>query len=110
VNQGQTLEQPFSFARDLNQDLAPIAAAWRSANKASIFQPVNQFNRAVMAQQEALGEIPDRGGGAGRDSPQGQQELVLRGIDSGVACRSLAEVEETTDLESKLRQRSVIRA
>jgi hypothetical protein len=108
MDQGEALEQTFPLGRDLNQDLAPIDSARRPAHKAPSLQPVDQLDRAVMAKQEALREISDRGGSTGGNAPQGQQELVLRGIDPRLARRAFAETEKTPDLVAKLRERPVV--
>ena len=108
MNQREALEHPFPSGSYFDQDLAPIETAGRPANEAPMLQTVDQLDRAVMAEHKTFREVTHRGCGAGGNTSQGQQQLMLRRIDPRVARRTLAEVEKLADPISKLRQRPVV--
>jgi len=70
---------------------------------------VDDLDRAVMPQLEALAEPPVGRRRARRHAAHGEQELVLLRLEAGGAGRLLAEAEEAAELVAELRQCAVLR-
>jgi hypothetical protein len=69
--------------------------------------PVDQFHDAVVAQQQVVGDLPDRRGRA-VVAPDGEQQLVLRRREPGGAGLLLAPMEEPPDAVAELQQPPVV--
>lgn len=71
-------------------------------------QAVYQFNSAVVADLKTFRQFADRRSFACRQSFNGEQNLVLLGLDSLSSCGCLAELEKEPDLMAKLGEGAVI--
>lgn len=79
--------------RELHQHLAAILPAARAPHQPALFQPVNQFHRAVVLDLKPFGEKADRGSLLCRNAFHGKQCLILLRLESGGARVALAEVQ-----------------
>ena len=65
-------------------------------------EPIHELDDTVMADLQALGERPDRGGPTAVESFHLQQQLILLGRDPGGARRDLADALEPPQLVSEV--------
>src|SRR4029077_4516139 len=70
---------------------------------------VDELDGAVVTELEPLGEGADRGRDAGRHATDGEQQLVLPGLEPDRAGSLLAEAKEPSQLVAERRQRAVVR-
>ena len=80
------------------QHFAAVLAAALAADIPSRGQPVDQFNRAVMLNLQALRQFADAGANPCGQSLERQHELVLARLQPGVASGLFAEMQEAADL------------
>ncbi len=104
VDEGEPFEQSLAPRRDFDQYLTPVCVALLAPYKTALFQAVDEFDSAVVAKEEAFGEVTDTGDRLFRNAFQGKEQLVLRRIDSRLACRIFAEMMEAADLVAELGQ------
>jgi len=79
-------------------DLATVRAAARTGDQPARLKAIGEFDGAVMADVQALGEFADGGGFGVRHSFNGEQRLVLLGLDAHGAGSIVAETKETANL------------
>ena len=72
------------------------------------FQPVHEFHRAVVLNEEPSGDLANGGLGILGKSVNRQQELMLLGLDAALSRRRFTEVQELPDLPPKLRQIAIL--
>jgi hypothetical protein len=108
VRQGKARKQALTLRCHLDQDLAPVDVAATPCRKSPLDQAIRQLHGAVMANLQAFGERADRGPPPLGKSFDGEQELVLPGLDTGGPRLAFAEREEAADLVAKLGQSLVV--
>lgn len=109
VDHGESVQDPFAFSGELNQDLAGIVGTGLARHQPQSLQPVHQSHGAVMPQHEAFRQMANGRRRTSLQSLQHQQGLVLLGFHAGIARRGLAEVQEAPDLKSKLFELLILR-
>jgi len=107
MGKGQPSEERAAGAGQLNDDFAAILAAVDSRDGAASFETVHQLDGAVMFELEAGGEFTDGGPASLRQATDGEEELVLLGLDAAGARLLLAEMKKTADLAAEFRQGAV---
>ncbi len=75
----------------------------------SFFQPIDQLDHAVMAQLHALGQFPNAGFAAGRQTAQGKEQHVLLRLEIRLARGFFAAIQENSYLISKFREGAELR-
>lgn len=108
MRQGKSGKQPLTLRGHLDENLARIEVAATPYRESPRNQAVHQLHGAVMADLQALGEHPDGGSLALGQSFDGEQELVLVGLDAGGPRLVFAEHEEAADLVAKLGEGLVV--
>ena len=108
MDDGKLAQQLLAFRRKGDQHLPPILIAMVPQDRAMRFQPVNQFNHAVVAQLQTPGQFADGRLAVFRQAFNGKHQLMLLGFDPGRARLLLAEVQEAPDLKAELGQSAVI--
>jgi hypothetical protein len=98
----------FSWHRQSHSYLAPVGHAAHSFDQASLLQPVDQPDRAMVADQEVIGNLPDGGPPRLRQGARCQQQLVLLRFQPFLAGGPLAKVKEIPDLIAKLTERGIV--
>jgi len=73
-------------------------------------QPVNQPDRAMVAQLQSLGEEPDGGGLPSLEPLDLEQEQILLRLDPSRAGCNLPETEKPADLIAQLRESPIVDA
>ena len=76
-------EDALTFGQKRDEHLTAIFAATSAPDVAVFFQAIHKLDRAVMADEQAVGERLDFGGGAIRHSANGKQHEVLLRLESG---------------------------
>ncbi len=93
----QPSQQGLPFGRQRNEREAPVGCRGGTGNEAAPPGTVDELDGAVVADEKAFGDLADGDAGAGIPRLEGKEELMLLGVEAGVACGGLAEVEEVAD-------------
>jgi hypothetical protein len=96
------MQQHFSMRREFNQDFSLILVAVPATKGAALYQPIYEFDRAVVTKTKLLGKRCDGGTAVLRQSLDCQQNLVLLGLNTLGAGRFFAEVQELPDTVTEL--------
>ena len=86
-----------------------VGGVTRAAEVAGLHGAIDEAGRAVVAEQQSLGNVADRRGLRSGVSPDREEELVLRGCESFAFGFFLAPVQEPPQLGAELEQSSVVR-
>src|SRR6266481_4544378 len=105
----QLAENLLAFGGEREQNFAAIILSAAAVYKPSCFQPVHQLHRAVMLDLHAIRQFANPRTYACRHALDRKHELVLTALQACVLHYLLAEVEKAANLETKLRQRLVVR-
>jgi hypothetical protein len=97
-------QDPFALGGESEQDLPAVLATAPTANVAVGGQAIDQLDGAVVLNLQPLGNFPNAGPGILRTSFDGQHHLVLAGFQASAARCLLAEMQETTNLMTQIRQ------
>ena len=100
----------FRLARggEVDQDAAAVGVVPPAPEQPQAFEAVDQFDGAVVLQEEPLGQGADRGRDRRRETFQRQEELVLLRLQASRARGLLAEMEEAPEAIAHLGQRAVL--
>jgi len=101
-------EELLATSREDHRYPPPVARRPRAPHDTARLHPVDELDRAVMAQLQALGDRPDRRLGPVGHPPHREEGLVLPWLEAGAAGGLLAEVEEAAKLVAELRQTPVL--
>jgi hypothetical protein len=74
-----------------------------SLNGPAAFETIDQFDRAVVLDAQTLSHLPNRRSVAFRNTLDGQQKLMLRGLQIARPRLLFAEVEKSPDLVAEFR-------
>jgi len=107
---GQITQQLFSLGSQVDGDLPAVDSVTLPLHQPVGDGAVNQFHGAVVADLQPLCQCADAGLDPLGKSANGEQQLVLLGIDTGGAGGLLAEREELPDLVPKFGQGPIIDA
>jgi hypothetical protein len=92
----------------MKQDLPAVCRIRLALDKARQFQPIDQLDRGVVAQREAIREFANRRMRVAGKSFERQQSLMLLRLDPMLSCLPFAELKKTPELVSKLGQLTVV--
>jgi hypothetical protein len=98
VRQRQSEEDGASRGRETNPDFTFVFRAGIPRNGPGGFEPVHQFDSAVVLNEEPRGQFANRGPGVARQSMHGEQQLMLLRFDAEFFRGRFAEVKELADL------------
>jgi len=94
VGGGQALEDTAAAGREVEAHDAPVVLIGLAAHEASCLGTIGQLDGGVVAKQQVLCDVPDRGRQGARVAADGQQELVLLGGQAGQLGLLLAPAQE----------------
>jgi hypothetical protein len=86
--------------------VAPVGMA---PDQSGSFRPVDELDRAVVPEQEDVGDLPDGRAGATGVPPDGEQQLVLCGREADCHRLCLAPVQEAAQAGPELEKTRVVR-
>lgn len=90
------------------QNFAAVGAAARAPQQTASFEAVHQFDGAVMLDLQAFRERAHSGLLRVRQTLNRQKRLMLLGLDAGRARSLLAEIYESANFVSELRERLIV--
>jgi hypothetical protein len=85
-----------------------VVAVLKPADEPSALRPVDQADRAVMAQEQVLGHVADRRAAPIGMTSNGEQQLVLGRRDAGRLGLLLAPAQEAAEPGTELEQPPVV--
>jgi ABC-type branched-subunit amino acid transport system ATPase component len=88
--------------------LAPVGARDHPRHEALLHQPVDEADRAVVLDEELLGEVADRHRPLVRPAPHDQHRLILLSAEAEVRGGALAEAQERAQGATPRRQLRVV--
>src|SRR6266496_1952411 len=106
--QGKLPQDFFPFDSQGNQNFAAVMACAMPFHITTPGQPVYQFDHAVMANLQTLGQISNAWLCASGEPLDRQQQLVLPWLESGLFRGLLAEMKELADLKAEFSQSLVV--
>jgi len=98
MQSGKLAQHRSALDRQPKQDLPAIFEPAFALKQAASLQLVDQCDRRVVLDAQALGDGSDRGPGIPGQAPHGEQQLMLLWFNAGLARGLLAEGEELADL------------
>ena len=101
-------ENLLPFRSECQKNFAPIIPRAGAMDIPSAFEPVHQFDGAVVANLHSVREFADARTNVRRHTLDGQHQLVLAAFQARLLYYLLAEVEKSADLVAELRQRLVV--
>src|SRR5581483_9678372 len=108
VLERELVQQRLAARGEADEHLAAVGLAAAAANQPLGFGAIHQLDGAVVLEVQTLGELADGRLLPGGVAADGEQELVLLGLDPGGAGGLLAEVDEAADLVAQLGERAVL--
>jgi len=109
VDESQLLEDSFAAMAELNEDLAAILGGRFTNDQLLHHQPINQSNRAVVAELQSFGQLAHGDPVARGKTLDGQQGLMLLRRNASRHGGSFAETEEPPERVAKRGQRFILR-
>jgi len=106
--EGQFAQNTLAPRGNCQADDAAIFPAANPMNQATIFEPVSQFDGAMVPELEPLGEMTNRCHRVSRQAFQSEEQLMLLGLEPRAPGRPLAQAQKTSNPVAKLRQCLVI--
>jgi hypothetical protein len=110
VEEGELPKEALALRGDVQEDLAPVVLTSPALDESPRGEAVREPDDAVVTQLDPLREDPDRGALASWKAFDGEQQLVLAGLDAGGPSRRLAERDEPADPISKLGEGFIVRS
>ena len=98
VVEGKCFEELFAIMGELDEDLPAIIGCPQAGKKASVDQPIDQLNGAVMLELHAFRQNPNSRLEPAGETSYRQEELVLLRLDTGFSSGLFAETQEAADL------------
>ena len=92
----------------MKEDLTAIGRIRLALDETGRFQSIDQLDSRMVAQRETIRQLANRRVGAGGQSFERQQSLMLMRLDPMFSCPCLAELKETPELVFKLSQLLVV--
>jgi hypothetical protein len=109
MDYGEFSKDPLPLRGDADPDFALVVGVAAADREAQPDEPVRELHDAVVAELELPGEGADSRGRPFREAPDGQEELVLLGLQARPPSGLLAEREEPPDQVPEPRQGAVVR-
>jgi hypothetical protein len=110
VRLGQALQDLVPRTRQADPDDPPVVGVWLAVDQAGGLSTVDEFHRAVRAQQHVLGQVADGGGLRSGMPLDGDQELMLNMSEAGLTGLVLAPALELAQRDTELEQLLEVRA
>ena len=101
---GEGAEEFFAKRRHAEQDAAVIGGIGTAAEQALLDGSIDEFDGAVVLEKHTGGDVGDGGVEFLGHAPDALQELILLGAHAGGSGGEAGEVEEFSQLETKLRE------
>ena len=102
VGGGESIEHPTALRGELEPHETSVATVAVPAHQAGPLGPVDELDRAVVAEQEMLGDVTDRRIVGPGVTPHRQQELVLLARQAGGGGLVLTPAQEAPQAGSEL--------
>jgi hypothetical protein len=96
-------EHPLALRRQGDEHPAPVLDAPLPAHEAAHFEPVEQFNGAVVPELQAFRQVADGHFLAGCGALRCKQKLMLLRLQAGLPRGVFAEAQEEPELVAELR-------
>lgn len=93
----EAFEEAFTARTDSQQDFSGVGTTADALEQSFRFEAAAQFDRAMVADLQTLGESADRSGKSWGQPFQRKQRLMLLRLDAGGAGRILAEIQKAPD-------------
>jgi len=107
--EGELLQLGFAKRREVNQHLPAIRWSPRTGYQAAARQPVDQLDGAVVLDLQSFGNHSNTRRLTRRSqTSEGQQQLVLLRFQACGSRRLLAEMEKSSNLVAKFRERLIV--
>ncbi len=97
MREREAFEEAFTARGDTQQDFAGVGTAAGAGEQSFGFEAAAQFDCAVVADLQALGESANGGRHSRWQSLESEQSLMLLRLDAGGAGGVLAEIQEAAD-------------
>lgn len=107
---GQALQEAFAPRGELHQRLATVGHIAHAANESARLHAIDELDRAVVPELEALGQRAHVRAHPFRHALHGEQQLMLLRLEPRLTTGALAEAEEAPQLIAELGQRLVVGA
>ena len=104
----QLAEPATAEGREGQADDPLVVAIGLAPDQSGRFRPVDELDRAVVPEQEDVGDLPDGRAVAARTPPDGEQELVLRRREADFHGLGLAPVQESAEAGPELEETCVV--
>jgi len=101
-------KDPLPLRGDADPDFTVVGGVAAADRESQPDEPVGQLDDAVVAKLELPGEGADGRGRSFREAPDGQEELVLLGLEARLPSGLLAEREEPPDQMAESSQGAVV--
>jgi hypothetical protein len=92
MGESESLQDPFAKPRDMHQRLPAIVRRSQAMHDVTAFEPADEFDHAVVPQDQSFGQPPDRRCLLCRSN--GEKELVLLGVQPSRARVFFGECQE----------------
>ncbi len=106
--QRQFSQDPLSFGRQAEQDLSAVIPRTLTMDESAGFQPIHQFDGAVVANLHARSQLANARANSRRHALDRQHQLILAALQARALDDKFAEMEKAADLITKFRQRLVV--
>jgi hypothetical protein len=105
---GQALEHARAARSEAEADDTAVVGIVRAPHQPCLLRTVDELHRAVMAQQQRVRDVADRGSPIAMVAADGEEQLVLRRRDAGGDSLRLAPVQELAQRGPELEQTLVV--
>lgn len=107
MGERKALQDLFSFGREMNQHLPAILGIREAFDQSAGFHSVHQFDGSVMTNQQAAGNLADRGRGRSRQPLDSKQKLVLMWLEPPSSRSILGVMKELSNVMPKVGKRTI---
>jgi hypothetical protein len=101
---GEGGEQLFTVRRHAQQNAAMVSRVGAAADEALVDGAIDQFDRAVVLEQHARGDVGDGGIEFLGHAPHALQQLILLRAQAGGLSGDRGEMKKFSELEAELRE------
>ena len=102
MREREAMQNALAFCGETEQNSAGVLGAELPCQQTQGLQAIHQSDGAVMLEQQAIRKMTDGWQTTLRHPFQGQQGLMLLGLQAGIASRRLTEIEKAPDLKAEL--------
>jgi len=108
VSSGELIEQPLSFRGEHEVHDPPVVLIHPPPHEPSLFGSIDELDRAVVAQEEMVGDVADGGRRLVFVAADGEEQLVLLPGETGGAGLLVAPVQEAAQRRAEAEELAVL--